>query len=110
MVGDTMTLYDIEQDALDAAIEYPYELSPQQMVDKLIELMIMVKVEPDDEAMTKAAVDAALGDEPTDLWNDKTIADAESLLEDSDENRDLVADILAVAARQFDVVPEGEQR
>ena len=48
--------------------------------------------------------------EPTDLWDDKTIADAQSLLEDSDENRDLVADILAVAARQFDVVPEGEQR
>ena len=39
--------------------------------------------------------------EATDLWDDKTIADAESLLEDSDENRDLVADILAVAARQF---------
>ena len=41
-----MTMYDIEQDALDAAIKVPYELSPQEMVDKLIDLMVMVPVEP----------------------------------------------------------------
>ncbi len=41
-----MTMYHVEQDALDAAIKYPYELSPQQMVDKLIELMIMTKELP----------------------------------------------------------------
>lgn len=31
-----MNLY-VEQDALDAAIKVPYELSPQEMVDYLIE-------------------------------------------------------------------------
>ncbi len=55
------------------------------------------------DAMCDAYVrgDGMIAVEPTDLWDDKTIADAESLLEDSDEDRDLVADILAVAARQF---------
>ena len=46
-MSDRSGMYYVEQDALDAAIEYPYELSPQQMVDKLIELMIMVPAEPD---------------------------------------------------------------